>query len=149
MSSPYAALIADPPADRTGRHVFSNSLAGSNLFRRLFAEHNINPAATLQDAPLPALVASFMETHDQNSGTFPYNCAIIDPGMATAVSNATVGWEVLLLESKKVPDPKQALPTTPSPPSNEKRQLATTLETRRIRMLAHSAAGAVTGVAFF
>ncbi len=68
---------------------------------------------------------------------------------------STIIWETLLLDSAAPPNrPTAARPSVTqshsilSPIAGEKRGLAVTVETQRIRLLVHSASGAPTGVRF-
>uniref|UniRef100_A0A7S0MH33 Uncharacterized protein n=1 Tax=Cryptomonas curvata TaxID=233186 RepID=A0A7S0MH33_9CRYP len=155
MSVPYRQLLSQeaPQGDNSTLVPYSKTILGQLQLMRLFValEHR---NLSRDHAPSVVDVVSFLEKVDRV--LLPYESAENDPVYAdrikTQKSNTDALWETLLLNS--TPSSSSA-PSTTQPPAlisplaGEKRGLAATLETHRIRLLAHSAAGAATGVLFF
>lgn len=163
MSLPYRQLLSQeaPQGDNSTLVPYSKTILGQLQLMRLFCaleQRNL----CREHAPSIVDVSSFIEKVDRV--LLPYESAENDPVYADRIraqkSNIDNMWETLLLHSSPSSSsatstlpPRSAVTTQPSallsPLAGEKRGLASTLETHRIRLLAHSAQGAATGVLFF
>ena len=152
---PYRQLLTPDAAleDHSTLVPFSKTIVGQLHLLRHFVTLEQRHLPQSQ-APTITEVASFLERVDVD--TFPYNvteeCPTSADRLKTLMSNVDSLWETLLLTatpaSASAPAGSQAADTT-QPFSPEKRALAATLETQRIRLAAHSAENAKTGIPFF
>ena len=139
-------LAADSPDGIDTIVPFSQTAAGKYLLTTLFIEFAQDHRSATP--PTTTAVNALLVTLD--SQTFPFNAseedAVGGERLKAHSRLATLLWRTLIASCPTNPIQPAAVP---SPLKNEKLALAATIATQRIRLLAHSAAGASTGVYFF
>ena len=139
-------LAADSPDGVDTIVPFSQTAAGKYLLTTHFIEFAQDHRSATP--PTTTAVNALLVTLD--SQTFPFNAseedAVGGERLKAHSRLATLLWRTLIASCPTNPIQPAAVP---SPLKNEKLALAATIKTQHIRILAHSAAGASTGVAFF
>ena len=145
--------MSSPPEDLSAEVPYAQTAAGKFALTKMFLDFERGKPTV---SPTMQIVLDFLTTLDVKR--FPFNASIEDDVGGDKLKShsrlAATLWMTLLLQYPQAPPTSSAAnptqpPTVLSPLKGEQLGLATTLETQRIRLLAHSAAGASTGAAFF